>query len=46
MCCRLPILATSIQEQLEFGNKSSGEVPDNAAHVRCCIIIIIHSQNF
>jgi hypothetical protein len=29
--CRLPVLATSVQEQLDTGSKSSAEVPEGGA---------------
>lgn len=33
---RTPVLATSVQEQLETGSKSTEEVVDEASQVRTC----------
>jgi len=39
---RMPVLATSVQEQLETGSKSTAEVPDNVTQV--CVTCAVRTK--
>ena len=39
---RMPVLATSVQEQLETGSKSTAEVPDNVTQV--CVTCALRTK--